>query len=112
MTKTATPARGKSTTFIKDFRTEWWTEDTAGESVSLTVPLEQFREAAKTIYLGCQYKKAAADKLQRGSEATQPTACMVDVVASVKESLASGRALEALPGVTPAAAVLSVHLIT
>ncbi|PHJ15344.1 srs domain-containing protein [Cystoisospora suis] len=97
----------KYANFIKEFKTTWWSKGQAPQSVTLTIPPEQFPDTAKTVRLGCHYKSSTTDQTKSPSGAA-PTACAVDVVISAKDNTGSGRTVAYLPGLTLAAVVLSV----
>ncbi|PHJ15984.1 srs domain-containing protein [Cystoisospora suis] len=104
---TCTTTAGEYKSFITDFQDTWWTKDEATNSVTLTIPPEHFPASAKTIHLGCQYSPppVAGDNQKAGAG---PTACVVDVVISAKDS--AGRTVAVLPAVTVGGIALAVSL--
>ncbi|PHJ15868.1 srs domain-containing protein [Cystoisospora suis] len=65
------------TTFIKDFKPEWWTKVEATQNVTLTLPPENFPVTAKSIHLECGYKSEGSRESQaEGSQASRPTVCV------------------------------------
>ncbi|PHJ17620.1 srs domain-containing protein, partial [Cystoisospora suis] len=100
----------KFTTFIPGFQSKWWTENKGLHSVTLKIPPEHFPDSPKTIHLGCLYKPTTTPEAHN-AQATNQNLCKVDVVISAKESLASGRAVAALPGVTVAAVLFSISFL-
>lgn len=99
---------GEYKSFITDFQETWWTKDDATDSVTLTIPPEHFPATAKTIHLGCQYKPPAAEDTQKAAAAGQPTACVVDVVISPKES--AGKTVAVLPSLAVGGIALAVSV--
>lgn len=98
------------TTFIKEFKPTWWTEDEATQSVSLTIPPEHFPDTAKRIHLGCKYKGKEIQPSDSSTETTtRLTTCLIDVVIGARWSTNSGNStIPVAPSLFVAAFVFSV----